>query len=95
MTRDRLATLIGSFPLHTDDRGDDNQVLQDAFAGDYDARTEAVYQLADDILAELSAASATMKRQLREAEEAVASRDDDRMRLYTENERLTRMTYGR
>lgn len=54
-SRDRLAAIIGSFPLHTDDRGDENQVLHDAFSGDSEARTEAVYQLVDDVLAEVSA----------------------------------------
>jgi hypothetical protein len=59
--RDNLMLLIGSFPLHTDDRGDDNQVLHDAFSGDYDTRTEAIYQLVDDILAEVSAEAAPVK----------------------------------
>lgn len=52
--RENLARLIGGWPLHAEDWGADNQVLHDAFIGDYDARTEAVYQLVDEILVAFS-----------------------------------------
>jgi hypothetical protein len=58
--RDKLVSLIGSFPLHTDDRGPDNAVLHDAFSGDYNERTEAIYQLVDDLLAEISQQDASL-----------------------------------
>lgn len=52
--REKLARLIGGWPLHAEDWGADNQVLHDAFVGEYDARTEAVYQLVDEILVAFS-----------------------------------------
>lgn len=52
--REKLARLIGGWPLHAEDWGADNQVLHDAFVGEYEARTEAIYLLVDEILVAFS-----------------------------------------
>jgi hypothetical protein len=53
--RDRLVRIIGSFRTHTDERGDDNQVIHDTLSESYDECTKnSLYQLVDDVLAEVS-----------------------------------------
>jgi len=49
--RERYARIIGSWLVYDDGGGPDDEVLHDAFAGNYDQRTEQLYKLAEALIA--------------------------------------------
>jgi hypothetical protein len=78
--RDRLVRIIGSFRTHTDERGDDNQVIHDTLSESYDECTKnSLYQLVDDVLAEVSLYTSPLARPSSAGEASISEEEREKL----------------